>query len=293
MFAVSATHSPVPTFDFNNDKKMAGRKRSASSSASSPRATRSRTAARGNPSRNAVPDVVRELLTETRRSENSSDLNERPAKRLKRPGEKPTKSEAEKKDRQNDVNEDDEAEFEDVDIPEVTVQTIWRENSVDEEEDELVFEDVKIGGTSSKGLELNLTAQKNALAANKKTVEKRRLVGREERERREDVHKTHLLCLLAHVERRNRWCNDAAVQGVLKGLLTERMLRFLNPKKTLIQFGQTESLKKGLRETADMFKVCFKIVERGLRRALWAENEEQLKDVWHPFCPCSLLTRAV
>lgn len=260
---------------------MAGRKRNASSSASSPRATRSSraAAARGATQNPVVPTVVRELLTETRRSENSAGGSERPAKRLKRPGEKPMKKVEESKD---DVNGDDEVEFEDVVIPEATVQTVWREESDDDEEE---FEDVVIGGASSKGLELNLTAQKNALAANKKVVERRRAVGREERERRVHVHKTHLLCLLAHVERRNRWCNDAAVQEVLRGLLTDKMVRFLNPRKTLLQFGQTESLKNGLRETADMFKVRFKIVERGLRRALWPEDEEQLKDV----CPLFIL----
>ncbi|KAK5652769.1 hypothetical protein OQA88_9624 [Cercophora sp. LCS_1] len=266
---------------------MAGRKRNASAAAvagTSPRATRS-SRARGTASTSqnpVVPNVVRQLLRETR-SENAPEIAERPAKRLKRPGEKPTPKPAKAEDAGNDVNEDeneDGEEFEDVVIPEATVQTIYRDESDEDDEDEgegEEFEDVTIGGE----LSLNLTAQKNALAAvaAKRIVERRkRAVGKEERERRVDAHKVHLLCLLAHVEQRNRWCNDAAVQEELRGLLTDKMLRFLNPRSTLIQFGQTESLKNGLRETADMWKVRYKIVERGLRRALWVEDEEQLKD---------------
>lgn len=46
----------------------------------------------------------------------------------------------------------------------------------------------------------------------KKTIQRRKPVTTAERKVRLDVHKVHLLCLLAHVQLRNRWCNDEEVQ---------------------------------------------------------------------------------
>ena len=42
---------------------------------------------------------------------------------------------------------------------------------------------------------------------------------------------------------------------------------------------KTESLKKGISEAKELFKTRYSITERGLKRALWAETEEQLKNV--------------
>lgn len=39
-----------------------------------------------------------------------------------------------------------------------------------------------------------------------------------ERKVRLDVHKTHLLCLLAHVHMRNKWCNDVELQVISSSL---------------------------------------------------------------------------
>jgi xeroderma pigmentosum group C-complementing protein len=60
------------------------------------------------------------------------------------------------------------------------------------------------------------------------------------------------------------------------------MVKFLNPPSNASQFGRTESLKKGLQEVATMFKAKYSITERGLRRALWAEDESQLQDYQLP-----------
>ncbi len=56
-------------------------------------------------------------------------------------------------------------------------------------------------------------------------------------------------------------------------------MKLLNPSSNLSQFGRTESLKNGLQELRAMFKVKFNITERGLKRALWAEDESQLNEV--------------
>jgi len=265
---------------------MAGHKRNVSTS--SPRATRSRTSAKAA-AHDAVPSVYREMFREAKIA-SSSEFTERPRKRQKRPGEKPspkTTPQLEPGDDDDDDDGESEIELEDVVIPSATVQTIFKEDSDEEEDDGIQFEDVNldVGGPSAvsvgqapRELSLNLTAQKNAMGS-RPVVERRKAIGKMEKERRIEVHKMHLLCLLAHVERRNWWCNDPGVHDVLRPLLTDKMIRLLNPRPTLIQFGRTESLKNGLQETSVMFSTKFKITERGLRRALWPEDEEQLKDV--------------
>ncbi|KAK1759717.1 Rad4-domain-containing protein [Echria macrotheca] len=265
---------------------MAGRKRSAPAT-KSPRAARSRAGPSGTAQNPAVPTVYRDLLREARRAA-PVESPERPTKRLKRPGERTRKPTL--KENPDDGNDDeDDIEFEDVVIPAATVQTVFREDSDEEDEDDIQFEDVDTlvsssavpAGQQLAVLNLNLTEQKNAMTSSR-AVERRKAIGKAEKERRVHVHKIHLLCLLSHVERRNRWCNDAAVQETLRPHLTDKMMRLLNPRSTLIQYGRTESLKTGLQETSSMFKSKFRITERGLRRALWPENEEQLKDYQIP-----------
>lgn len=200
-------------------------------------------------------------------------------------------------DGEDDEDEDD-IEFEDVVLPPPTVQTIVRDSDDEEDEDdddELV--DVHISSASAAGtflgstgsssadqmpkeLNLNLTAQQATMAPARRLAQSRRkAIGKDEKERRVEVHKIHLLCLLAHVELRNRWCGGRQIQAVLKPLLTDKMLRFLRPKSTLSQFGRSEALKNGVQETAAMFRMKFAITERGMRRALWADDEETLKNV--------------
>jgi len=285
---------------------MAGRKRNAPSSRGSAKAGGSRP-------KNPIPNIYREMLSEARstRSTRSTprpppeEPPEPPPKRQKRPGEKTSpkslkstpKKEAKppKEENHNDVHDDDDddddIEFEDVAIPAPTVQTMRRDDSdSDSDEDEdAILEELGVAPSSavpasrpSEELNLNLTTEKAVISSNR-AAERKKLVGREEMRRRGDVHKVHLLCLLAHVERRNRWCNDPEVQRALRPLLTTRITGQLNPRPNLIQFGRSESLKKGLQEASAAFKSSFKITERGLRRALWPEDEEQLKDVGYVF----------
>ena len=218
---------------------------------------------------------------------------ERPLKR-RRPGERPTPK-AETKPRtvpgpvkmdDNDNDDDDEdLEFEDVELPQPTVQTITRDS--DDEDEDLELEDIAFDSQSvfpstiagDVQLDLNLSAQKAAMTPHRRAIERRKALSKSEKEIRKDIHKVHLLCLLAHVERRNEWCNDPKVQEALRPLLTDKMRKSLIPRASLNQYGRTESLKAGLQETSTMFKTKFQITERGLRRALWAEDEEQLKNV--------------
>jgi xeroderma pigmentosum group C-complementing protein len=189
----------------------------------------------------------------------------------------------------NDNDNDEEIEFEDVVLPTPTLQTMELESDEEDEEDDededIRFVDVDFSAplpdsdfaaAQSSNLELNLTAHQSASSPLKRAGERRKPISKEEKERRVDIHRTHLLCLLSHVARRNHWCNDTAVQDSLRPHLTDKTVNFLTPGPHLPQFGQAESLKNA---AADVWKTKFEITERGLRRALWAEDVQQLQDV--------------
>jgi xeroderma pigmentosum group C-complementing protein len=195
------------------------------------------------------------------------------------------------------TSDDEDVQFEDVVLPTPTVQTVVRDSDVEDDDDEIDFEDVTIepavssaavAGEGSESLNLDLSAH---MAANgPRRADRRKAISREEKERRIEAHKVHLVCLLAHVEIRNRWCNDPEVQDALRPLLPQKTVSALIPRASLNQFGRSESLKKGLQEAKEVFRMAFSITERGLRRALWAEDEEQLKNVRrHPLCPWAAL----
>lgn len=181
-------------------------------------------------------------------------------------------------------------EFEDVGLPAPTVQTMYRdsdeEDEDEEEEEELVFEDVELTfpgldvapvPEAARTIELDLSAR--AETTKRQTAERRKPINKSEKDRRVGIHKLHLLCLLAHVQRRNRWCNDVRIQKSLRRLLDKKMVTYLNPSTELPQFGQTNSLKEGLKMVETVFKTKFQITERGMRRALWADDEEHLQNV--------------
>ncbi|TQV97729.1 nitrilase [Cordyceps javanica] len=194
---------------------------------------------------------------------------------------------------QESSSEDDGVEFLDVPLPPAQVQTIERDSEDDSEEDEedVILEDINFptapetsGNTASSAaepeaqeLELNLTAQKAANMPTKGSTDRRKPITKEERERRLNIHKMHLLCLLSHVARRNHWCNDAEVQDTLRVHVNDKTADYLTPGSHLPQFGQAESLKTGLKQAADVWRAKFEVTERGLRRARWAEDAAQLE----------------
>ncbi|KAI1777112.1 Rad4-domain-containing protein [Hypoxylon cercidicola] len=271
---------------------MAGRKRAASRNhATNATASRPSRSTRSSARRADIPDIYQEMLVEAV-SQPSTTLPERPLKR-RRPGQRNEQA-AKKPDppemtsKSEDENEDD-VQFEDVPPPAATIETVYRDSDEEEDDDEIQFEDVDFSfpppdidpaEDRNKDLELDFSARTAASA--QKTVDRRKPISKEEKNRRIEIHKTHLLCLLAYVARRNRWCNDAAVQDTLRPLLTKKMLKYLNPDSDLTQFGQAQSLKDGLQQVATMYKTKFQITERGLRRSLWAEKEEHLQNYQLP-----------
>lgn len=284
---------------------MAGKKRATASRASASTATRRST--RATASRGGG-DIYREMLNDAdvRISRpRDADPEEPSPKRRKRPGErsarpaqppkpKPYTSAAAPLRGSDDEDDDEEIQFEDVGIPAPAIQTIYRDSDEEEEdeedEDNLQFEDVDFSfpnldltkpdaDEAPKELQLDLSARANATP--RKTLDRRKPINKSEKDRRVEIHKTHILCLMSHVARRNRWCNDELVQRTLRKMLTKEIIKYLNPGTDLTQFGRTNSLKTGLQKLENIFKTNYQITERGIRRALWADTEEQLKEVYH------------
>lgn len=182
----------------------------------------------------------------------------------------------------------------DSDVPAPTVQTLDRDSDDDDEDEDIEFEDVAFEawlrgeeppadtGPEIKDLEINISAQQAAQSSGQNTPNRRKPMTREEKDRRVQIHQTHLLCLLSHVSRRNHWCNDPKVQESLRPLVRGKVEKYLTPGSNLSQFGQSNSLKNGLRQAGELWKSKFEITERGLRRALWAEDVEQLEDYQLP-----------
>ncbi|KAK7424752.1 hypothetical protein QQX98_000332 [Neonectria punicea] len=275
---------------------MVGRKRTAT------RASSRRGAAGAPPTE---PDVYRDMLAEVGVNAQDRSPPERPLKR-RRAGTKPSvKENLEEKPPAStsavaqggqathdseDESADEDIEFQDVVLPEPTIQTMELESDKEEEDEDIIFEDVNFGALPDdtaavqepKELVLNLTAQQTATAQSKKAAERRKPLNKEERERRADIHKAHIICLLAHVARRNHWCNDDRVQEHLRPHLTDKIASYLNPGIHLSQFGRTESLKNGLKQAEGVWTGKFEVVERGLRRALWAEEPDHLREYEPP-----------
>ncbi|KAJ0287666.1 hypothetical protein CBS470a_005271 [Colletotrichum nupharicola] len=260
---------------------MAGRKRT--------RASRSQPATPG------LPNVYQEMLLEAGAGTGPSTPapSEPPLKKLKRPGEKTARVDPPKAPEPDEDEDDEDIEFEDVALPPPIFQTMERDSDEEESEDDIEFEDVDLGAVhpdvevteEPKKLTLNLSAHTPTTPAAKKGADRRKPISKEERERRITVHRTHLLCLMLHCALRNRWCDDGEVQKSMRSLLTKKIVNYLNPSSDLPQFGQTQSLKTGLEQAGSIFKAKFHITEKGLRRALWAEDPEHISKKWQPVDP--------
>ena len=285
---------------------MAGRKRKAADDPPTnakpfawTRTSRVTRSTRSSTRQSDVPDIYQDMLAEAD-VRPAPTAREPPAKR-KRPGqrrdqtaqqssphsEKPSRGDVvdQIESKHKDESEDD-IEFEDVALPVATIQTVYRDSDDEEEEDEEeIFEDVDFSASQSgidaapemQNLELDLSARTKYNPA--KIINRRKPINKEEKGRRTEIHKTHLLCLLAHAARRNKWCNDPQVQESLRPLLTKKMVALLNPPSHWNQYGRAESIKEGLNLANTMFKTKYRVTERGMRRALWAETEEHLQNV--------------
>ncbi len=246
-----------------------------------------------------VPDVYQEMLAEVLPAQ--APIPERPLKKRRTalrevqttPGKSIISDDADGQD-----EDEGSVEFEDIiehDVDAVSSskpqQTAYRDSdeesvSVGSEYGDIEWEGIDFElkpdpAGPSRDLELTLTKKEPPKL--QLSTSRRRTVTKAERIARIEIHKMHILCLLSYLDRRNNWCNDSDVQKSLKPLLDKKMLIFLRPKSSLSQFEQTNSLKRGLEQVLVMWREKFKITARGMRRSLWADNENDLINVLYPF----------
>ena len=181
---------------------------------------------------------------------------------------------------------DSDIEFEDILLPEPTLQTIERDSDSESESD-LEFEDVRLEAAlhsisaeteKPKALELNLNREEAVKP--QPGVDRRRALTREEKKRRQDIHKVHLLCLLSHASKRNHWCNDSVVQGNLRPLLNAKTVDYFNPASHLPQFSKKESILKAAKWAQKAFLGKYDSQwEKGFWKARWADDMDDLQHV--------------
>ena len=254
---------------------------------------------------NLVPQVYQEMLADAIPTQ--SDIPERPLKkrrtgRRQTPGLRVASESVVDHVEDEEEEEEEDLQFEDVpvlskgkgrrdpsssdeDVESHKQQQIRYRDSGDETEqsdfdwDTLNFEPNTATDAPSGDLELNLSTKVIPQPQRRTVMPRRRPVTKDDRALRLQTHKMHVLCLLSYVNRRSNWGNDTEVQKTLRPLLNKKMRTYLRPSSDLSQFGQAESLKRGLTEVSQMWMNKFTITTRGMRRALWADDESDLQNV--------------
>ncbi|KAJ5136517.1 hypothetical protein N7448_005071 [Penicillium atrosanguineum] len=247
------------------------------------RASRARQPQREALRKEPVPDVFQEMLEEAEARDPEQFHSDRPIKR-RRVGDSraiavhsPAPAQA---DTVTNVGKDEEEQAQ-------NVQTVY--DLSETEESDIEWEDVEIqhqqqvpeaSSAAAISQERNETLQitlEQEPEKPKKAVQRRKPVTAAEKKIRMDIHKVHLLCLLAHVNLRNRWCNDGSLQSYLKRMLPKRVIALLNPDEDKPQYLRSTTFIDGLNEAGEIFTRRFRVNKLGLRRPHWAEDQNKLK----------------
>ncbi|KAL4929884.1 putative DNA repair protein Rad4 [Aspergillus undulatus] len=249
------------------------------------RTPRTRRSRRRDEDEDEIPEVYRGMLAEAEARENengsTSSGTDRPAKRFKPAGYRATAAEAPAPvaDREQDavdVDKDDEHTAK-------KLQTVYNSPSESEESD-IEWEEVDTQQAALPASASSITNDVEPLQITlgqqddrKRRVVRRKPVTAAERKLRLDVHKTHLLCLLCHVQRRNLWCNDEEVQGFVKKMLSKHIRSQLNPPEDRPQHTRSAMFLDGLNQAGDVFHRRFRVTKPGLRLPHWAHDSDSLK----------------
>jgi len=156
------------------------------------------------------------------------------------------------------------------------------------DESDMDFEDVELepvpgpAGTidedeRSKPLEIDLS--KSLGSDPKPTVRRRKPATSAERRHRLDVHKWHLLSLIAHVHFRNKWCDDEEVHATLKPLVPRKTISLLHLDESKPQYARNHAFTEAIKEVSLIWKTNWETTARGMRRAYWAESPDATRTV--------------
>ncbi|KAF3388309.1 DNA repair protein rhp41 [Penicillium rolfsii] len=247
------------------------------------RAARSRRPNLETPCEDQIPDVYQEMLEEAEARDPGQFHSDRPIKRRRLGDTKPSQTRAIPVD-SPPLEQPTIAQSLEADVFQ-NVQTVY--DSTTSSESDVEWEDVDVAqpaqglfGTADTTKEKDETLQitlDRGPEFQKKAPQRRKPVTAAEKKVRLDAHKAHLLCLLAHVSLRNRWCNDDTIQRNLKRMLPRKIIALLNPDEDKPQFARSTTFIDGLNQAGDIFSRRFRVTKPGLKRAHWAEDQDQLK----------------
>ncbi|KIX03682.1 uncharacterized protein Z518_07235 [Rhinocladiella mackenziei CBS 650.93] len=234
-----------------------------------------------------IPDVYNDMLAEAAAEEQASSSNIKPSKRRRISEEPPDKIELDvdlfgSSAGATDLNLDNASENE---HPPKLQQMVYDEFEGSDESD-VEFEDVELEPVAEddatgpppeqKSLELDLS--RTTLDIRNRGIQRRKPVGPAERKRRLEVHKAHLICLLANLNCRNRWCQSDTVQSILKPLVPRKVTALLHVDESKPQYQRSHSFNKGIEEICSLWKQQWTVTERGMRRASWRDNVDAVKE---------------
>lgn len=128
------------------------------------------------------------------------------------------------------------------------------ENGDDSDGDEEVKErappigdiSIAIGGTKPE----NLTIKRKT---------RRRAITSVDKNRRLNIHKMYVMCLMYHVHRRNAWCNDRRVQSALRKIVSPTILANLVPDPDITQYSASKRFVDGMNELKILWSKRFKL----------------------------------
>ncbi|KAJ5380709.1 uncharacterized protein N7496_003137 [Penicillium cataractarum] len=175
-------------------------------------------------SEDRVPEVYQEMLEEAEARDPGQFQSDRPVKRRKVGDSKSLRTRAIPVD-SPPLEQAYAAPSPDGNITQ-KVQTVY--DSTTSDESDVEWEDVDVAppaqglfGTAANNANnegrdetLQITLDRET-ETRKRAPPRRKPVTAAEKKLRLDAHKAHLLCLLAHVNLRNRWCNDDTIQVCL------------------------------------------------------------------------------
>jgi xeroderma pigmentosum group C-complementing protein len=169
--------------------------------------------------------------------------------------------------------------------PAGTQQTIY-EDLPSSDESDADFEDVDlepgrehsdVETDNSKPLQLDLS--RNPGRAESPAVQRRKPATTAEKRVRLDVHKWHVLCLMAHGHVRSRWCDHEDVQMTLKPLIPRKLITLLHLDESKPQYARNHAFNKAIEEISDIWQRQWTITAKGMRRAFWTDDPDVVRDV--------------
>lgn len=161
---------------------------------------------------NEVPEVYREMLAEAEARSGPSIESERSTKRRK-------------------VGERS-AAIRETESPEIQIlddnnnegghlQTAYDYDALSDDDSDIEWEDIDLQQAPSDSAQTPVSRPSEeplqitfgpGSKETKKVVRRHKPLSAAQKKLRLDIHKAHVLCLLCHVDLRNRWCNDSGLQ---------------------------------------------------------------------------------